>query len=81
LLRTVFFKWFSDTEQKVSLDGIQDEVAEVIKDDLWPNPLKYFNNEQDEDGFESGEQESGDDEDTGKADDEDDEPEEDDEDE
>jgi len=83
-----FFKWFSDTEQKVSLDGIQDEdsffglqVAEVIKDDLWPNPLKYFNNEQDEDGFESGEQESGDDEDTGKADDEDDEPEEDDEDE
>jgi hypothetical protein len=20
------------------------QVAEVIKDDLWPNPLKYFNN-------------------------------------
>jgi hypothetical protein len=30
-------------------DRIQDsffelQVAEVIKDDLWPNPLKYFNN-------------------------------------
>jgi template-activating factor I len=80
-----FFKWFSDTEAKVSLDGIQDEVAEVIKDDLWPNPLKYFNNEQDEDGFESGEQddddEDDDDDDTGKADDEDEEPDEEDEDE
>jgi hypothetical protein len=24
-----FFKWFSDTEQKVSLDGIQDEVSVI----------------------------------------------------
>ncbi|KAF9591045.1 hypothetical protein IFM89_001255 [Coptis chinensis] len=24
-------------------------VAEVIKDDLWPNPLQYFNNDADED--------------------------------
>lgn len=24
-----FFKWFSDTEQKVSLDGIQDEVSMI----------------------------------------------------
>jgi hypothetical protein len=28
------------------------QFAEVIKDDLWPNPLKYFNNEQDEDEYE-----------------------------
>lgn len=78
-----FFKWFSDTQQKISIEGIQDEVAEVIKDDLWPNPLKYFNNEQDEEGFESGDQESGDD-DASKGDgldDEDDEGDEDDDDE
>ncbi|KAG0556479.1 hypothetical protein KC19_11G056500 [Ceratodon purpureus] len=84
-----FFKWFSDTTQKLSLDGIPDEdsffglqVAEVIKDDLWPNPLKYFNNEGEE-GFESGDQEGSDD-DEGKGeglDDEDVEPDEDDEDE
>ncbi|KAG0556477.1 hypothetical protein KC19_11G056200 [Ceratodon purpureus] len=82
LVEESFFKWFSDTTQKLSLDGIQDEVAEVIKDDLWPNPLKYFNAEPDEDGFESGEQESGDEEE-GKGDGldgEDDEPDEDDED-
>ena len=24
--------------------SFQMQVAEVIKDDLWPNPLKYFNN-------------------------------------
>jgi template-activating factor I len=46
-----FFKWFYDTQQKEVMDGFQDEVAEVIKDDLWPNPLKYFNNEQDEDEY------------------------------
>lgn len=44
-----FFKWFSDTQQKESSDGVHDEVAEIIKEDLWPNPLKYFNNEADED--------------------------------
>lgn len=27
---------------------MQDEVAEIIKEDLWPNPLKYFNNEVEE---------------------------------
>jgi len=24
------------------------QVAEIIKEDLWPNPLKYFNNEVDD---------------------------------
>jgi hypothetical protein len=47
-----FFKWFYDTQQKEAMDSLQDEFAEVIKDDLWPNPLKYFNNEQDEDEYE-----------------------------
>ncbi|OAY79264.1 NAP1-related protein 2 [Ananas comosus] len=43
-----FFSWFSETQQKNLSDGV-DEVAEIIKEDLWPNPLKYFNNEADED--------------------------------
>merc|ERR1711997_1282124 len=32
-----FFSWFCDNS-----DPQQDDVAEVIKDDLWPNPLQYF---------------------------------------
>jgi len=32
-----FFTWFCD-----NMDPSQDDVAEVIKDDLWPNPLQYF---------------------------------------
>ncbi|KAJ7537749.1 hypothetical protein O6H91_11G020400 [Diphasiastrum complanatum] len=47
-----FFKWFSDSQQKDSTDGVQDEIADVIKEDLWPNPLKYFNNDEDSDEYE-----------------------------
>jgi len=32
-----FFVWFEDHE-----DPSQDDIAEVIKDDMWPNPLQYF---------------------------------------
>lgn len=32
-----FFTWFCDNG-----DPAQDFVAEVIKDDMWPNPLQYF---------------------------------------
>jgi len=32
-----FFTWFCD-----NLDPSADDVAEVIKDDMWPNPLQYF---------------------------------------
>jgi len=35
-LRT-FFTWFCDNG-----DPSDDEIAEVIKDDMWPNPLQYF---------------------------------------
>merc|ERR1712025_635708 len=35
-LRT-FFTWFGDNG-----DPSDDEIAEVIKDDMWPNPLQYF---------------------------------------
>eukprot|EP00850_Spirogloea_muscicola_P002698 SM000010S04336 [mRNA] locus=s10:1045675:1048534:+ [translate_table: standard] len=41
---TSFFTWFLlDFDE-----AAPDEIAEVIKDDLWPNPLKYFNTEADE---------------------------------
>ncbi|KAF8104250.1 hypothetical protein N665_0176s0060 [Sinapis alba] len=43
-----FFIWFSDADLDVE---INDEVADVIKEDLWPNPLTYFNNEADEEDF------------------------------
>lgn len=32
-----FFDWFQDNS-----DPVNDEIAELIKDDLWPNPLQYF---------------------------------------
>jgi len=48
LVEESFFTWFGDTELKSLADGVQDEVAEIIKEDLWPNPLKYFNNEVDD---------------------------------
>lgn len=32
-----FFCWFADSE---TMDG--DEIAEIIKDDIWPNPMQYF---------------------------------------
>jgi len=32
-----FFSWFSD-----AADLSADELGEVIKDDIWPNPLQYF---------------------------------------
>jgi len=32
-----FFAWFTD-----NTDAAGDDVAEVIKDDMWPNPLQYF---------------------------------------
>merc|ERR1739848_559439 len=32
-----FFTWFCDNG-----DPSDDKIAEVIKDDMWPNPLQYF---------------------------------------
>ncbi|KAG7016142.1 NAP1-related protein 2 [Cucurbita argyrosperma subsp. argyrosperma] len=61
-----FFSWFGETEQKDIME-LHDEVAEIIKEDLWPNPLKYFNNDIDEDEEESDgedeEEENGDEDD------------------
>ncbi|XP_078444796.1 NAP1-related protein 2-like [Wolffia australiana] len=54
-----FFTWFSETQNKNLPDGFQDEVAEIIKEDLWPNPLKYFNNEVDDDELDGIEDDEG----------------------
>ncbi|KAM7471402.1 hypothetical protein LguiA_009585 [Lonicera macranthoides] len=56
-----FFTWFTET-QKDDMDEIHDEIAEIIKEDLWPNPLTYFNNDADEEDFEG---EDGDEEENG----------------
>lgn len=32
-----FFDWFCDNS-----DPLNDDLAELIKDDIWPNPLQYF---------------------------------------
>ncbi|CAL9083292.1 unnamed protein product [Musa textilis] len=50
-----FFSWFSENQQKDFSEGVMDEVADIIKEDLWPNPLKYFNNEADEEDFDGDE--------------------------
>ncbi|KAG6412273.1 hypothetical protein SASPL_124947 [Salvia splendens] len=42
-----FFSWFTESEFKGDMYEISDEVADIIKDDLWPNPLAYFNNGSD----------------------------------
>ncbi|KAK1407299.1 hypothetical protein QVD17_38913 [Tagetes erecta] len=49
-----FFSWFSGTQRKDDLimDEIHDgQIAELIKEDLWVNPLSYFNNDADEEDF------------------------------
>ena len=42
---SVFFSWFNDHS-----DASADDFGEVIKDDIWPNPLQYFLSQGDEDG-------------------------------
>ncbi|KAL3528369.1 hypothetical protein ACH5RR_007691 [Cinchona calisaya] len=74
-----FFSWFSGSQLKDDeLDDIHDEIAEIIKDDLWPNPLTYFQTDADEEDFD---EEEGDDEEKGSDDTEDDDDDDDDEDE
>merc|ERR1719356_1953176 len=69
-----FFTWFCD-----NTDPQQDDVAEVIKDDLWPNPLQYFlvpdievenGGEEEELDDEEGNSEAEEDEDVGEEEDE-----------
>ncbi|KAK1357746.1 DNA replication factor/protein phosphatase inhibitor SET/SPR-2 [Heracleum sosnowskyi] len=61
-----FFSWFSETQQEDDVEDVDDEIADAIKDDLWPNPITYFNNETDEvdfEGDESDQEEDGSDDD------------------
>ncbi|XP_047970166.1 NAP1-related protein 2 isoform X1 [Salvia hispanica] len=48
-----FFSWFNESQHTGEMGEIDDEqIAEIIKEDLWPNPLNYFNNEDaDEEEF------------------------------
>ncbi|KAE9453814.1 hypothetical protein C3L33_14277, partial [Rhododendron williamsianum] len=52
-----FFTWFTETQPKDDVDDFQDEIAEIIKEDLWPNPLTFFSNEADEDDSDGEEDE------------------------
>lgn len=61
---SLFFSWFNDHS-----DASSDDFGEVIKDDIWPNPLQYFlaqGDEEDEDnegGDDDDEEDEEDDED------------------
>lgn len=55
---SLFFSWFND-----HTDASGDDFGEVIKDDIWPNPLQYFlaqGDEEDED--DEGDEDEGDEE-------------------
>ncbi|KAL8140277.1 hypothetical protein V2J09_006298 [Rumex salicifolius] len=52
-----FFTWFSNSHVKENLLDMSDDVAEIIKEDLWPNPLSYFNNEADDEDDSEGDAE------------------------
>ncbi len=60
---SLFFSWFND-----HTDASSDDFGEVIKDDIWPNPLQYYlaqGDEDDEEG-EEGEDDDEEDEDEGE---------------
>mmetsp|Transcript_15144 Transcript_15144/g.25936 ORF Transcript_15144/g.25936 Transcript_15144/m.25936 type:complete len:235 (+) Transcript_15144:38-742(+) len=49
-----FFKWFDAEDQEV-------ELGDIIKEDLWPNPVKYYTDvRNDDDDDEQGEEEEDD---------------------
>ncbi|XP_078064311.1 protein SET-like [Mustelus asterias] len=54
-----FFTWFTEHRNPTT-----DEIAEVLKDDMWPNPLQYFliaESESGENGLDDSDEENGDD--------------------
>ena len=69
---SLFFSWFND-----HTNASGDDFGELIKDDIWPNPLQYFlaqgdEEEEDEDDDEN-EEEDNEEEDDEEGDEEDDE--------
>ncbi|KAL6541343.1 hypothetical protein OROHE_011051 [Orobanche hederae] len=63
-----FFTWFDDSKHLGDIYDVNDEVADVIKEDLWPNPLTYFNNLEMDDDDDDDEENSGDDDDDEEVD-------------
>jgi len=59
-----FFTWFNPDDQDL-------ELAEIIKEELWPNPAKYYlglvEDEAEEEGDEDGEGEEGEDDEEGEG--------------
>lgn len=61
---SLFFSWFND-----HAEASGDDFGEVIKDDIWPNPLQYFlvspeeEDDEDNDGAEEDDDEDDDDDD------------------
>jgi len=51
---SLFFSWFSD-----QTDATVDDFGEVIKDDIWPNPLQYYLAQDVEDDDDDDEDEEG----------------------
>lgn len=54
-LSRTFFQWFTD-----NTDPSADDIAEVLKDDMWPNPLQYFlasDMDNEENGLDSDDEE------------------------
>ncbi|XP_047954915.1 NAP1-related protein 2-like [Salvia hispanica] len=64
-----FFSWFTGSEFKGEMYDMNDEVADIIKDELWSNPLTFFNNEAEEDMDEDDEDDEGSDDGSGDDDD------------
>lgn len=64
---SLFFSWFNDHS-----DASGDDFGEVIKDDIWPNPLQYFLKEDDEIDDEDDEDDDDDDDEEGEGDEDDD---------
>lgn len=68
---SLFFSWFNDHQ-----DATVDDFGEVIKDDIWPNPLQYYlaqdgEGEDDEEDDEDAEHDDDDDDEEGDEDDDD----------
>lgn len=64
---SLFFSWFND-----HADAAGDDFGEVIKDDIWPNPLQYFlanNEDDDEEGDENDDEDDDDEEEDDEEDD------------
>lgn len=37
----LFFNWFKTVSEELPA-GEHDEIANIIKDEIWPNPLKFY---------------------------------------